>query len=176
MRTEDATRLDDRFLMISDVLAPDLIDELDGKFIPESIVKFRQKGRWDESIDAAAKAYLERTRSDNCITCYTIYAYGNVSIGKKFDVVFDAAKSGRHCISPLYLRHAVWACGYYLPVQEMVRGHKHFCVFECPQGIPELLARMPKTTNWEKSIRKFRLGLTDAEAWTVLQQTYGSHQ
>jgi len=174
MRFSEADiKLDERFLMISDILAEPLIDELDGKLVPESMEALRKRGVRDDSIDLAAKAYLERSRTKNELTCYTLYAYADIPIGKRFDVVFDA-RATQYSEGRLYLKHVILCLGGFLPSTETCRGRKHICIFEVPDGVPDLLQDVAKSTTWKDFHCAFRFGLADADAWNVLIKTYGN--
>jgi hypothetical protein len=169
MFPESETPLDQRYLMISNILSKEAIDELNGTLIPESIVS-RQKGSHppNDSDIALAKAYLEREKTANEVTCFTLYAYADIPLGKRFDVSFDARQLGRYSIAPMYLRHVIVSFG--VCMDGLGKGHKHYCVFEAPKGVPDIIARTPKS---DEATLDWPIGLCDAESWQVLKKIYG---
>lgn len=115
---------DQRFLMISSVLTDLFVAALDSRHIPEAVAH----SPTTEFKDAAAR-YLERTRRDTRVWCFTLYAYAEIPIGQTFNVLFDAA-SRRHVETPVILEHAIVLLGLFYPVSEIAHGHKHICVFD----------------------------------------------
>jgi hypothetical protein len=164
------TPLNERYLMITTILSEQLVEEMYFKLIPESLRILKQRGISVESFETDA---IRDRNLKNAFTCFTLYAYADIPIGTKFDVLFDAKRAGHFNTMPMILKQIVLLLVDFYPQNSIGCGHKHFCTFDCPDGVPELILKAPKLTNWNELSIDFQLGLTNRESWEVVKNKYG---
>lgn len=103
--------------------------------------------------------FINWKRKDNEIALFTLYAYADFKIPKRFDCVFDLDNPLRFELTDMILTQSIYE-GWY-PIDSIEDGHKHLCVFEFEDKIPKLISELYVTTGKYSNVPKktFRLGI-----------------
>lgn len=91
----------------------------------------------DKEKSSAYERYLSWTRQQNEIAVFTLYAYADLEIPKKFDIIFhtdDPKDFVRVEYELTQSIHEAW-----FPIDSVDHGHKHLCVFRFHKEPPDIL-------------------------------------
>lgn len=134
MQTEEQCRPSERYLFAEEYFS----DRSISIWQKECIKRCKDKPK-----GAAYEKYINWVRQDNEIAVFTLYAYADFFIPKRFDTIF-LTESPDNFIEIEYLLtqsiHEAW-----LPLDFVDHGHKHLCVFQFEKGIPEILRLLHKS-------------------------------
>ena len=95
---------------------------------------------FDESL---YQKYMNWSLGDKQFALYTMYAYANFTIPKKFTCVFDMRNPMRFEECELTLKISAYEAMFC--TNDVDAGHKHLQVFETKQSIPKLVMEMKAT-------------------------------
>ena len=90
--------------------------------------------RWQLPKDQFYDKYINWVGSENEIAVFTLYAYADFSIPKKFDIIFELANPKKFLQINYELEqsiHEAWA-----PQDNVGHGHKHLCIFRFDNEVP----------------------------------------
>jgi len=91
----------------------------------------------DKPRDQAYERYINWQRASNEIAVFTMYAYADFSIPKKFDIVFEKNNPANFIKSGYQLTQSIWEG--WAPSGSIDHGHKHLCVFSFDGALPDIL-------------------------------------
>ncbi|MFC0773308.1 hypothetical protein [Terrimonas alba] len=133
MRTEEQCKPSERFLFADEYIS----DKAIAIWKSECVKRCKNK----EKSDAYYK-YINWKRQANEIAVFTLYAYADFSIPKKFNTIF-------HLDNPkIYLEvdyeltqsiHEAW-----FPLNSVDDGHKHLCIFRFEKTVPDIFGTLHK--------------------------------
>ncbi|MBL4663084.1 MAG: hypothetical protein JKY22_05920 [Flavobacteriaceae bacterium] len=93
----------------------------------------------DEHKGKLFKKFINWKRRKNEIMLFTLYAYADLKIPKRFDCAFNLENPSEHTISPFSLTQSLYEV--FFPTDSIGVGHKHTCIFEFENEIPELIKK-----------------------------------
>jgi hypothetical protein len=128
MNTEKQCKSSGRFLFASECFSDKAIDIWQSECIKRC--RDKVKGR-------AYDRYINWTRQKNEIAVFTLYAYADFSIPKKFDIIFhldDPSEFLRIDFELTQCIHEAW-----FPLDRVDAGHKHLCIFSFHASLPDIL-------------------------------------
>lgn len=118
-------------------------------------VKNRCKEK-DERYDR----FIDWERQENEVAVFTMYAYADFSVPKKFDCIYPYDDPGRYIQTAFELTQSIWE-GWY-PINTIEDGHKHLCILAFEGPVPDMIGRLycetGKSPGWTWDPRKV-LGL-----------------
>ena len=127
MRTEEQTKPQERYLFAEEYLSDKLLAIIRADCI--------RRGT-DQTKGPAYEKYISWVRQDNEIAVYTLHAYADFSIPKKFDIIFNT-ENPDNCINIEFeLTQSIFEAGY--PFDSVYYMHKHICIFRFDQNIPDI--------------------------------------
>lgn len=133
MQTEEQCKPNQRFLFAEEYFS----DKAIAIWQTECIKRCKDKPKGQ-----AYEKYINWTRKENEIAVFTLYAYADFVIPKKFDIIFHL-DNPRDFIKIDYKLtqsiHEAW-----FPLDTVDDGHKHLCVFSFDKAIPEILNTLHK--------------------------------
>jgi hypothetical protein len=91
----------------------------------------------DKEKGSAYERYLNWTRQENEIAVFTLYAYADLEIPKKFDIIFHTDNPKDFVRVDYELTQSIHEA--WLPLDSIDHGHKHLCVFRFHKELPEIL-------------------------------------
>lgn len=97
--------------------------------------RHRQKG-------GAYDRYINWTRKENEIAVFTLYAYADFDIPKKFDLIFHLDNPKEFLKVNYQLTQSIHEAWF--PIDEVGHGHKHLCVFSFEGALPGILNTLHK--------------------------------
>lgn len=128
MKTEEEAKPMNRYLFATEYLS----DRAVAIWQKECIKRCTDKPKWQ-----AYDNYVNWTRKDNEIAIFTLYAYADFDIPKKFNLIFQLDKPDIFVNEEFELIqciHEAW-----LPVNAIGDGHKHLCIFRFNNALPPIL-------------------------------------
>ncbi|MGN6647390.1 MAG: hypothetical protein ACTHJT_12770 [Cytophaga sp.] len=128
MRTEEATRPEERYLVSSEYFS----DMATAIWQAECIKRCKDK---DQS--PAYEKYLNWVRQDNEIAVFMLYAYADLEIPKTFDIIFQMDKPENYIQEVYVLTQSIYEA--WLPMDSMSHGHKHLCMLTFKKAVPEII-------------------------------------
>jgi hypothetical protein len=96
----------------------------------------------DKDKGAAYENYVNWSRKQNEIAVFTLYAYADFSIPKKFDIIFhldNPKELLRIDYELIQSIHEAW-----FPLDTVHHGHKHLCIFSFDKSLPDILNTLHK--------------------------------
>ncbi|MBA5794047.1 hypothetical protein H1R17_11825 [Flavobacterium sp. xlx-214] len=133
MQTEDQCKPSQRFLFADEYFSDKAITIWQSECIKRC--KDKPKGQ-------AYEKYIKWIRKENEIAVFTLYAYADFEIPKKFDIIFhldnpkDFIKIDYELTQSI---HEAW-----FPLNTVDAGHKHLCVFTFDKTIPKIFNTLHK--------------------------------
>jgi hypothetical protein len=85
-----------------------------------------------------AKAFRTRIESENEIAVYTLYAYGDIPIPKKFEIIFEYENPDNFIETDFSVTHVLLSIGGFHLIEEIGHGHKHVCILKFENEIPKI--------------------------------------
>src|SRR5690606_22868204 len=92
--------------------------------------RHRQKG-------AAYERDINWIRNENEIAVFTLYAYADFDIPKKFDIIFHLDNPKEFLKVDYQLTQSIHNAWF--PLETVEDGHKHLCVFSFKEFLPRIL-------------------------------------
>jgi len=93
-----------------------------------------------KEIDEAYLQFLNWVRGENEVAVFTMYAYGDFLVPKKFDCIFLYDNPEHYIHAEYKLTQSIWE-GYF-PIKNIENGHKHLCVLSFNDKIPGIFEVM----------------------------------
>lgn len=124
----------------------------------------------DQDKNAAYYRFVNWIKRNKEVALFTMYAYADFGIPKKFDCVFDLDNPSCFTVTPFTLNQSIYE-GWY-PVEYVEHGHKHLCVFEFEEAIPQLIQRMHVTKGkfYDVPSQSLRIGLCQSTDFSAIKK------
>lgn len=140
MRTEDAVPIIQCYLVVEAHVAPHLVRRIAELLAPP--------------IAATT------------VCCFLGFAYADLPLGTRFDRVF-AREDFRRSTRTLCVVSAVTQ-QFFKPFDEIPHGWKTICFLDFPEGIPDLIARLPVAEGWYETAEESHVLLSTDATWVAL--------
>lgn len=127
MQTEEQCKPNQRFLFAEEYLS----DKAIGIWQTECIKRCKDKPKGQ-----AYEKYINWTRKENEIAVYTLYAYADFDIPKKFDIIFHLDNPRDFIKIDFALTQSIREAWF--PLDTVDDGYKHLCVFSFEKNVPEI--------------------------------------
>ncbi len=132
MRTEEQCKPSERFLFAEEFFSDNAIAIWQSECVKRCD---RQKGE-------AYNRFVNWTRRENEIAVFTLYAYADFDIPKKFEVIFHLANPNEFLRIDFQLTQSIHEA--WLPLNCVNDGHKHLCIFSFEKSLPDILHTLHK--------------------------------
>jgi hypothetical protein len=152
MRSEQECKPQERYLFAEELFSDESVAIWQGECVSRVSTRKMDKGQYFEK-------FVNWKRKDNEITLFTLYAYADFSIPKRFNCIFDLDNPARFETTDLILTQSIYE-GWF-PTDSIEHGHKHTCIFELSDTIPDMIKELHIATGKFSSVpkRTFRLGI-----------------
>lgn len=174
MQSEQQCKPSARFLISDEYFSDNAIVQLQSDTVKRC--ETREK-------NIAYEQYIRWKPQANEIAVFTLYAYADIQIPKKFDIIFSLDNPNQFIKIDFELTQCVYE-GWY-PMNTIADGHKHLCVLSFDKSVPDILFTLQRGESrfsTYSSGRKF-LGLCNSPDFTeiangikkntALKRTYG---
>lgn len=148
MRTEEQAKPDQRFLFADERWSDKTIE------IWQAETAKRLK---DKPKDDAYHKYINWVRQENEIAVFTLYAYADFKIPKRFDIIFELSKPNNFIQVEYELTQSIYEG--WLPINSIEDGHKHTCIFRFNTPVPSIFGLLNECTGRYSNIPKSSPGL-----------------
>lgn len=128
MKTEANCKPNSRFLFSDELFSDSGIAMLKAECI---------KRCKDQPKDAAYERFIHWERQPNEVAVFTLYAYADFEIPKKFQVIFHYQNPQNFILTDFELTQCLYE-GWW-PAGSVDDGHKHLCIFRFENEIPSIL-------------------------------------
>jgi hypothetical protein len=119
--------------------------------VKEDVTSFMSTREKDDSY----YQFINWRRKENEIVVLTEYANADVPLPINLDTIFQFDQPGNSIQLDFSITQAVF--NGWMPINEISRGHKHFCIIEFSTAVPDLFQSLPL---FDKSFETgIRLGL-----------------
>ena len=128
MQTEEQCSPDQRYLFAQEYFSDNAI----AIWQAECVKRCR-----DLEKGAPYESYIHWKRKENEIAVFTLYAYADLALPQKFDILFrpdDPKEFLQTDYELVQSIHEAW-----LPMNRLNHGHKHLCVFSFDRALPGIL-------------------------------------
>jgi hypothetical protein len=86
-----------------------------------------------------ARAFRNRIEAKNEIAVYSLYAYAEITIPKKFDIIFERENPNNFIETEIEVTNVLLSLAGFHIFEEIVHGHKHVCILKFKNEIPKIL-------------------------------------
>ena len=131
MRIELECPVEERYLFADELFS----DELTFFWQNESTKRLREELKGTEY-----KKYINWKRKENQLALFTMYAYADLAVPKKFDCIFEIKKPSNFVNTKFTLVQAILEAWF--PMSVLDHGHKHLCIFEFEDEIPKIIDKL----------------------------------
>lgn len=146
MLAESKSKIDQRFLTTQCRFGKEAIE----------IWKGETRLRCKEQNDSIKK-YLNWNETQKEIALFTMYAYADFDIPKRFSCIFDFRNPERFVKTNMTLTQSIYEG--WLPVTYIDHGHKHLGIFKFDEEIPEIIYELHQEKKKFSSVPKKSLYL-----------------
>ena len=147
MRTEEQCKPSERYLFADTYFTDNAIT----LWKTESVKRCIDKPKGD-----AYKRYVDWQRKDNEIAIFTLNAYADIIIPKKFDIIFQTDDPSNFIKLDYELTQSIHEAWF--PVDSMNEGHKHLCIFIFDGIVPDILNLLHKENERFSTLPKNKRG------------------
>jgi hypothetical protein len=153
MRSEQDCKPHERYLFTEEIFSDNVLSQLQRDCISFADVKK------DIEKGPSYFRFINWKRKDNEIALFTLYAYADLQIPKHFDCIFDLDNPDRFEVTDLILKQSI--INGWFPIDSIMHGHKHVCIFEFKNELPNLFRELYVRTQISSRAPKdyFRLGI-----------------
>lgn len=128
MLAEEESKISNRFLYVNCRFGKEAIEI----WQQETISRFLKKNKNDAYFE-----YLKWKETHNEIALFTMYAYADFYVPKKFNCIFNYKNPEIFCESKMTLTQSIWEG--WLPMKRIEHGYKHLAIFKFEEEIPKLI-------------------------------------
>lgn len=162
MRTEEQCESKEKYLFADELWS----DETIAIWQNECVKRYKNRDDKGEEYER----YINWKRKDNEVALFTWYAYADIQLPKQFDCIFEIKNPSNFIVTKFTLVQAIWEAWF--PLASIAHGHKHLCIFEFEDEIPQLLKKLPVAKNMFSSIPKGALtvGICRMEDYEEIKQ------
>ncbi len=152
MRSEQECKPQERYLFAEEIFSDESVAIWQRECISRAESRKMDKG------DSYEK-FINWKRQNNEIALFTLYAYADFTIPKRFNCIFDLDNPKRFVITNFVLTQSIYE-GWF-PIDSIEHGHKHTCIFEFKELIPEIIKELHVATGKFSNVPKktLRLGI-----------------
>ena len=164
MQSELDCRSHGRYLFADQIFNPGAIP-----IIKQQVVK-RHENR-EILYPFSYRQFINWEQKENEVILFTMYAYADFVIGKKFDCIFDLSKPSRHERVHLQLTQILYEG--WLPTNYVDHGHKHICIFESELPSPILFNDLycsADPMDYPKDKDQFQVGICRFEDYPEIKK------
>jgi hypothetical protein len=97
----------------------------------------------DKTKGQAYTKFINWTRQENEIAVFTMYAYADFDIPKKFDIIFHLDNPKEFLKIEYELTQSIYEAWF--PLDTLNNGHKHLCIFSFDKSLPNILNTLHKS-------------------------------
>jgi len=133
MQKEEQTEASERYLLGMEYFTNNAI----AIWQTECIKRCKNKPK-----DDVYHKYVNWVKRENEIAVFTLYAYADFKIPKKFDIIFQIDEPENYVKEEYELTQIVYEAWY--PMDGPEHGHKHLCIFKFENRIPAILELLHK--------------------------------
>ncbi len=113
--------------------------------------------------------YINWNRSENEVAVFSLYAYADLKLNKKFEIIFDIDNPERFVLSSFYIRQSIfegWG-----PIETIAHGHKHLLILEFDKDVPDLIYKLYREDNLISTLPKgySRIGFCNEESFEQIR-------
>ena len=109
--------------------------------------------------------FVDWQRKPNEIVVLTMYAYDDIPLPKRFGTIFQIDNTSNYIHLDYIVTQAVF--NGWMPVNEISRGHKHICIIEFPNEMPDIFLSVPL---FDETLQKgIQLGFCDQTDFESIQ-------
>ena len=114
--------------------------------------------------------YLNWRKDKNEIALFTLYAYADLRIPKKFDCIFDYRNPERFYEAKMEITQSIWEAWF--PLNSIDHGHKHLVIFKFEEKIPEIIFELHKEKKKFSSVPNdsLMLGICQIEDYNKIKK------
>lgn len=103
--------------------------------------------------------FINWRKKDNEFAVLTMYAYEDIQLPKKFDILFQIDRPNNFIHQDFAITQAVF--NGWTPLSQISKGHKHICIVEFYNDIPDIVNSIPFFGKKETLKNGFQLGFCD---------------
>ncbi|MBX2925161.1 MAG: hypothetical protein KF746_23370 [Chitinophagaceae bacterium] len=133
MQTEEQCKPSERYLFAEEYFS----DKSISIWQKECVKRCKKKPK-----GIAYEKYINWVRQNKEIAVFTLYAYADFSIPKKFDIIFQTDNPDNFIKTEYKLTQSIHEAWF--PLDFVDHGHKHLCVFQFDEDVPEMLNLLHK--------------------------------
>ncbi|HHB52095.1 MAG TPA: hypothetical protein ENK75_03495 [Saprospiraceae bacterium] len=161
MRTEEECKPAQRFLFSDEILSEQAIIELKNE-----VIRRFEKREKDNHYDK----FINWSKKENEVLIFTLYAYADFDAPKTFDCLFDLNNPNDYIKVNCKMTQSLYE-GFY-PTGMIDDGHKHMCVFEFENGIPEIVKKLhiAKGLKYDVPKNSFQLGICNTADFDAIKE------
>ena len=130
MQTEEECKPQNRFLFTDIIFSDEKIEIWKGECVSRVNSKKLEKSE-------AFNKFVNWEKSDKEIALFTLYAYADFKIPKLFNCIFELNNPDNVIFTNFHLTQSIYE-GWY-PINNIEDGHKHLCVFDFEDEIPQII-------------------------------------
>ena len=133
------------------------------KRIKTDVIKFMA----DREKDDNYLKFINWKRRDNEIVVLTMYAYDDILLPKKYDIVFEIEKPDNFVNCNFTIMQAIF--NGWTPLNQISNGHKHICILQFDKEICNIFSSLTSFDNREKQQNNFQLGFCDSNDFEAIR-------
>jgi hypothetical protein len=88
------------------------------------------------------RAFSERIETENEIAVYSSYAYADIPIPKKFDIIFEYENPDNYIETEFEITHVLLSLAGFHFLEGIGHGHRHICILKFKNKIPTILNKI----------------------------------
>jgi hypothetical protein len=141
--TEDRVPPEDRVLGIRGIIGDDAVNRIRHNMRPAlRSAKPSLPGEEFVIIERMVEDFLGLGRLTGPVYLAASFSYADIPLGKAFGAMFAKSNVARGATTQCVLRAVIneWMP---LAMDGIPHGHRSVCLFDFPQGVPELIAQLP---------------------------------
>lgn len=92
----------------------------------------------DKEKDNNYFTFINWQKKANELAIFTLYAYDDICLPKKFDIIFQVDKPNNFIQLDFTITQAVFNA--WTPLNKISRGHRHVCIVQFNQYIPDIFS------------------------------------
>ncbi|MEJ1239336.1 hypothetical protein WBG78_14460 [Chryseolinea sp. T2] len=154
MRNEEACRPRERFLFTDELMSDEVVTK-----IKEACKRTDQAKVLNKSAHAR---FINWSRTEKEVCLFTLYAYADIMLPKQFDCIFKLDNPSVFINTKFQLTQSIYEGKY--PIETIEDGHKHLCIFEFEDNVPDILNELYVGTKFYDTPSKDALTLGICQA------------
>lgn len=129
MRNEEDCKPRERFLFTDELMSDELVTKIKDACTKTYQASMRHPAAYDK--------FINWTRAEKEVCLFTLYAYADLTLPKKFDCIFRLDSPSDFITTKFQLTQSIYEGKY--PIETIEDGHKHLCIFEFEDDVPSVL-------------------------------------